>query len=68
MLKGDLTAAADPQTKVLEQKYQIRGVPTLVFLTSDGREIAELRGAGFEPKKDFLPRMKQALDLNKKKE
>lgn len=61
MLKVDLTSADDPQAEFLRKKYQARGVPTLVFLAPDGREIESLRGTGFEPSEAFLKKMDQAL-------
>jgi thiol:disulfide interchange protein DsbD len=64
MLKVDLTSADDPKGAVLQQKYQIKGVPTLVFLRPDGTEITQLRVTGFEPKDVFLPKMKQALEMS----
>lgn len=62
MLKADLTSADEPGVKELQKKYQVLGVPTLVFLRPDGSEMSELRVTGFEPKEVFLPRMMRALD------
>jgi thioredoxin:protein disulfide reductase len=64
MLKADLTSADDPQTEELRKKYEAKGVPTLVFLQPDGREIPELRGTGFETKEVFLDKMTRALQLS----
>jgi thioredoxin:protein disulfide reductase len=61
MLKVDLTSADNPNTEALREKYQARGVPTLVFLKPDGEEMPDLRATGFEPKEVFVGRMKQAL-------
>jgi thiol:disulfide interchange protein DsbD len=61
MLKVDLTSAGDPRAEALRQKYQARGVPALVFLTPDGREIPGLRSNGFETKDVFLNKMNEAL-------
>jgi thiol:disulfide interchange protein DsbD len=61
MLKVDLTSAGRPQAEALRKKYSARGVPTLVFLKPDGREIPELRGTGFESKEVFLEKMNKAL-------
>jgi thiol:disulfide interchange protein DsbD len=61
MFKVDLTSADNAQAKGLREKYQIRGVPTLMFLHPDGREIPGLRGTGFESKEIFLDKMNQAL-------
>jgi thiol:disulfide interchange protein DsbD len=65
MLKVDLTSAEDPEVEALRSKYQVRGVPTLVFLGPDGQEIPGLRGNGFEPKEVFLNKMSQALRLER---
>jgi thioredoxin:protein disulfide reductase len=64
MLKADLTSAGDPQTEALRKKYEIKGVPTLVFLKPDGGEIPELRGTGFETEEVFLGKMQRALRWN----
>jgi thiol:disulfide interchange protein DsbD len=61
-LKADLTSVDEPGVKELQKKYQVLGVPTLVFLRPDGSEMSELRVTGFEPKEVFLPRMMRALD------
>jgi len=66
MLKVDLTSAEDPQSEALIKKYGVKGVPTLVFLRPDGREISELRGTGFEPSDVFLGKMNKALELSRK--
>jgi thioredoxin:protein disulfide reductase len=64
MLKVDLTSSNNPQAEALRQKYQAKGVPTLVFLKPDGREMPELRVTGFEPKKSFLDKMNRALQMS----
>jgi thioredoxin:protein disulfide reductase len=66
MLKADLTSTGDPQVEALRQKFQARGMPTLIFLKPDGEEIVNLRGTGFESKDIFLDKMKHALDLSAK--
>ncbi len=65
-LRSNLTTDKDPVIKELYRRYQVRGVPTYVFLGPDGKELMDLRLVGFEPKKDFLPRLKQALDRGKR--
>ena len=65
MLKANLTSTEDPQSESLIKKFQVKGVPTLVFLRPDGREIPDLRGTGFESKDVFLGKMSQALKLSK---
>ncbi|MFZ2052927.1 MAG: cytochrome c biogenesis protein CcdA [Candidatus Aminicenantales bacterium] len=64
MLKADLTSHKDESVKAFSKKFGIKGVPTLIFLKPDGTEIEELRGTGFEPKDDFLSKMKRALELS----
>lgn len=61
MLKVDLTVAGDPETEALRAKFQVRGVPTLVFLKPDGRELSALRGTGFETREVFVDKMNRAL-------
>jgi thiol:disulfide interchange protein DsbD len=63
MLKVDLTSSDDAQSNALIEKYRIRGVPTLIFLQPDGREILPLRETGFVSKEVFLDKMNRALQL-----
>jgi thioredoxin:protein disulfide reductase len=60
MLKVDLTSTEDPKAGALREQYQVKGVPTLVFLRPDGQEISDLRGTGFESKDVFLEKMNKA--------
>jgi thiol:disulfide interchange protein DsbD len=62
MMKVDLTKAGDPQTQAWRNKYNIKGVPTLVFLKPSLEEMKDLRVVGFVEKEDFLPIMKKALE------
>jgi thiol:disulfide interchange protein DsbD len=64
MLKTDLTSGSDPKVKAFYKKYNVRGVPTLLFLMPDGTEIADLRGTGFETKDVFLGKMNKALEAS----
>lgn len=65
MLKGDLTVGTDPKVKAMYAKFGVKGVPTLVFIGADGRELADLRGTGFEKKEVFLPKMRKTLEAGK---
>jgi thioredoxin:protein disulfide reductase len=67
MLKGNLTSTNDPKVKAVTEKFQVRGVPTLVFLSADGKEMTDLRGTGFEKKEVFLPKMLKTLEASRKK-
>lgn len=59
-VKADLTLPDDPKTRELTQRYHIVGVPTIVFLDSNGQEIESLRLTGFEEPEKFLARARQA--------
>jgi thiol:disulfide interchange protein DsbD len=65
MLRADVTSRKDPKVKGYYKKFNVRGVPTTIFLKPDGSEIGELRGTGFESKDVFLAKMKRALELSK---
>jgi thiol:disulfide interchange protein DsbD len=58
MLKVDLTLKGDPLHQVLLNRYEVRGVPTIVFLGADGKEVESLRVVSFEEPKVFLEKMK----------
>jgi thiol:disulfide interchange protein DsbD len=66
MLKVDLTSTGDPQVEALTEKFQVRGVPALIFLKPGGEEISNLRGVGFESKEVFLDKMNRALQQSVK--
>ena len=61
MVKIDLTSGPDDAARDLIEKYQVKGVPTIVFLDSSGRERGDLRLVDFRPPDEFLQRMKQLL-------
>ena len=56
MIKIDLTRKGDPNERLLQQ-YDVRGVPTVVFLDKQGREHRELRVMRYMPPAEFLQRM-----------
>ncbi|MGK2859303.1 MAG: protein-disulfide reductase DsbD family protein [Thermoanaerobaculia bacterium] len=58
--KADLTKGDDERSKELVKRYEIIGVPTIVFIDAKGSEIRELRLTGFEKPDAFLERMKKA--------
>lgn len=55
-VKADLTVPSDETTKALTKQYAIMGVPTILFLDENGREVSRL--TGFEPADEFLQRVK----------
>jgi len=56
-----LTKKGDPDPVKLLDKYHVKGVPTVIFLDSNGNEIKELRILDFMPAEEFLVRMHEAL-------
>ncbi len=61
MLKVDLTTKDPGLHPTLLARYQVRGVPTVVFIDPQGRRRPELRLVDFLPPDRFLSRMKQVL-------
>ncbi|HXI12060.1 MAG TPA: cytochrome c biogenesis protein CcdA [Thermoanaerobaculia bacterium] len=59
-LKADLSSSEDRGVRELTERYQIVGVPTIVFIDSRGFEIREQRLTGFEAPEKFLRRMRAA--------
>lgn len=57
-LKADLTRPEDPETRRLTERFDILGVPTIVFLDPQGRERTDQRLVGFEPPARFVERMR----------
>lgn len=58
--KVDLTRYDSPEAEAWRRQYGITGVPTVLFLTPDGREVREARVEGFLPADPFLERMAAA--------
>ncbi len=56
-LKADLTQHGSPEVRALRKKYDIRGVPTIVFIDAAGRERQNLRAVEFIDKEEFLSRL-----------
>ena len=57
MVKVDLTRKEKPLHERLLKKYNVRGVPTIVFIDRQGKEYRDLRLVDFEPADQFLVRM-----------
>lgn len=58
-LKVDLTDPDDPATDELIEKYEVIGVPTILFLDADGKEVTTARQTGYVSPKDFLEILKK---------
>ena len=61
MIKIDLTSGADPAHKELLKRFQVKGVPTVLFLDGEGRERGDLRLVDYLNPDEFLESMKQIL-------
>jgi thioredoxin:protein disulfide reductase len=57
MVKVDVTKGGNPVHDRLLKQYEVRGVPTIVFLDNGGRENRGLRLVDFLPPEQFLARM-----------
>lgn len=57
-LKVDLTHFDSPEAEALRRKYNISGVPTIVFLRGDGTEHVDSRIIGFVPPSEFVKKTK----------
>lgn len=53
----DATKDTDPEVQRILNRHEVVGLPTVIFIGSDGQERRELRLTGFERAKAFLKRM-----------
>ncbi len=65
MVKVDVTRGGNPYFEELLRKYDVKGVPTIVFLDADGTERGDLRLVDFLPANKFINRM-QDINTSKK--
>ena len=61
MLKVDVTQSGNPLHEQLILQYEVKGVPTIVFLDRKGVERRDLRLVDFLPPEQFLGRMRELL-------
>ncbi len=57
MLRADVTLSGTKEVAALREKFKIRGVPTVVFIGSDGVERADLRVIHFVDGDEFLEKL-----------
>jgi thiol:disulfide interchange protein DsbD len=57
MIKVDVTKGGNPLHERLLEQFEIKGVPTIVFLDTDGKEKRDLRLVDYLPPDQFLGRM-----------
>lgn len=58
-LKVDLTQFDSEESESLRRRYEVAGVPTIVFLDPTGEEIRDIRVVGFVNANDFLGRIER---------
>jgi thiol:disulfide interchange protein DsbD len=57
LFKADMTRQDSPEAIALSTKFNVQGMPTVIFLDPQGREIPGSRLVGFEPPGRFLERL-----------
>jgi thioredoxin:protein disulfide reductase len=57
LLKVDLTNFDSPESEKVRQRYNIAGVPTIVFLDEGGEEFGQIRVVGFVNANEMLSRV-----------
>ena len=60
-LQVDLTAIGKNETAI-KKRFNVRGVPTIIFIDSSGEERSELRVTGFVEADEFTKRLKSLLE------
>jgi thiol:disulfide interchange protein DsbD len=60
LIKVDVTKGGNPIYEQLLKQYDVKGVPTIVFLDAQGKERTDLRLVDFLPPSQFLVNMSSA--------
>lgn len=58
MVKADVTLESSEASREGLRRFQVEGVPTVVFLDTEGSERRELRVASFVEPEDMLERIR----------
>jgi thiol:disulfide interchange protein DsbD len=59
-LRIDLSNYDSPESVLLRQRFEVTGVPEIMFLDTQGNEVPDVRVLGFLGATDFLQRIKKA--------
>jgi thiol:disulfide interchange protein DsbD len=59
MMKADITRGDSPEAKELIKRYDVKGVPTIVFIGPDGQERRDLRVVQFESAEEIRSRIEK---------
>ena len=62
-VRADLSKA-QPFHDQLMDRYQIRGIPLVVFINSEGKEVERLRIVGLVDRAQFVDRLKEFLKIS----
>jgi thiol:disulfide interchange protein DsbD len=62
LLKADMTQFSSGPVEELKKTFNIQGVPTLIFLGSDGQERKDLRTVGFITPDEMLNKINQVTN------
>jgi thiol:disulfide interchange protein DsbD len=60
-LKVDLTHFDSPDSEALRKRFNIAGVPTIVFVDKKGQEVLSSRVVGYLPPKEFIEKARPVL-------
>lgn len=60
LLQIDVTENNESDTAIMK-KYQVLGLPTILFIDSSGKELSNLRATGYENAEVFLKRLSAAF-------
>lgn len=61
-LRVDATHAVSPEAQAFFERFEIYGLPVVLFFNSQGREQRALRLTGFAPPEEFLARLRKVED------
>ena len=59
LLQADVTEN-NTEDRAIMNRYQVLGLPTILFFDSNGTELTKLRTTGFEEAEVFLKRLQAA--------
>lgn len=62
LFKVDLTRRNSARSERIREKFDIKGLPTIIFINEEGEEIEELRIFGFVKPDEFVKRMEKLIE------
>lgn len=66
ILKVDMTNAETPESQALAERFEVVGVPTVLFLDPSGNEAKRARILGYVTPQEFLENLKASPELKPK--